>query len=316
MSPLHPVLPLLIEVYVNSVVLPNAKTSDFTNKPLTENEIRRVFRSSIFGPYFNTTRSLPDYNFEDTSECDDVQISQNSLTPQLLLLYYLLLYEDLRLNSAQSLAASGRKIVIYSSEFMSELPIKYLLHQAQKNQQSYSSLFGPLLRLLVTHFPHLALVEDWLDDMCLTPSNDKSEVAINERDVIEAFENIQSTPYKMATVLQQFLKKSPIDIWPFAKLFTSYAKHTLNPKVPRFVQELYKQVWLRLNTVLPRHLWVQSTQALVSYIIFIFLITMKFKKNILFCRCLRLYQCLYKTFQLIRCRYYVVTEGFYDVLHF
>lgn len=41
-SPLHPVLPMLVEVYVNSILLPNAKNIEHTNKPLTENEIRKV----------------------------------------------------------------------------------------------------------------------------------------------------------------------------------------------------------------------------------------------------------------------------------
>ncbi|KAJ8939398.1 hypothetical protein NQ314_011144 [Rhamnusium bicolor] len=41
-SPLHPVLPMLVEVYVNSIMLPNAKNTEHTNKPLTENEIRKV----------------------------------------------------------------------------------------------------------------------------------------------------------------------------------------------------------------------------------------------------------------------------------
>lgn len=262
-SPLHPVLPLLVEVYVNSILLPNAKTSEFTNKPLTENEIRRVFQSSIFGPYFNGNKALYTLTFDDTSDCEDVTIIETSLTPQLLLLYYLLLYEDLRLNNAQSLVASGRKVMTYSPEFMSELPIKYLLHQAQKNQQSYAGLFGPLLKLLTTHFPHLALVEDWLDDMNISKT-ETIHINISQSEVKQAFENIDSSPYKAATILQRFLNKEPIDIWPFANLLTKYSRNTLSPKVPRYVQELYKEVWLRLNTVLPRHLWVLSIKSLIT----------------------------------------------------
>lgn len=260
-SPLHPVLPLLVEVYVTSILLPNAKTSESTNKPLTENEIRRVFQSSIFGPYFNSKRTLYNINFHEIPDCEDVNITQTSLTPQLLLLYYLLLYEDVRLTSAQSLVASGRKVITYSAEFLGELPIKYLLHQAQKDQHLYAGLFGPLLKLLATHFPHLALVEDWLDDLSIT--KEQSDLHISEYEVTQAFENIETSPYKTATVLQLFLNKEPIDFWPYANLLTSYSRKTLSPKVPRFVQELYKQVWLRLNTVLPRHLWVLSIKSLV-----------------------------------------------------
>lgn len=77
-------------------------------------------------------------DFDPTAENQDVYVDNTSLTPQLLLLYYLLLYEDCRLTNAQALASSGRKIKQYTPEFMSELPIKYLLHHAQKDQSSYS----------------------------------------------------------------------------------------------------------------------------------------------------------------------------------
>ena len=61
-----------------------------------------------------------------------------SLTSQLLLLYYLLLYEDTRLANSSAFISAGKHVLSYSSEFMSELPIKYLLQQAQKDQSSYA----------------------------------------------------------------------------------------------------------------------------------------------------------------------------------
>lgn len=67
-------------------------------------------------------------------------MSSPSLTSQLLLLYYLLLYEDVRLTNTHSYIQAGRKVKSYSTEFLSELPIKYLLQQAQKDQQSYAGL--------------------------------------------------------------------------------------------------------------------------------------------------------------------------------
>lgn len=133
-SPLHPVLPLLVEVYVNSIILPNSKNVEQCNKPLSENEIRTVYQSSIFGKYFDVKQSIFYMDFDVSPENQDVVVSEASLTPQLLLLYYLLLYEDCRLTNAHVLAASQRKIKIYSPEFLSELPIKYLLHHAQKGK--------------------------------------------------------------------------------------------------------------------------------------------------------------------------------------
>jgi integrator complex subunit 2 len=76
----------------------------------------------------------------DTEELP-ADVSSPSLTSQLLLLYYLLLYEDVRLANTHSYVQAGRKVKSYSTEFLSELPIKYLLQQAQKDQQSYAGLW-------------------------------------------------------------------------------------------------------------------------------------------------------------------------------
>lgn len=145
---------------------------------------------------------------------------------------------------------------------MSELPIKYLLNHAQKDQSSYSALFGPLLKLLATHFPHLTLVEDWMDDMSIKPS--KKNVYVSEYTVSEAFGNIETNPAKCAKVMQQLLLKEAIDIWPFAEIFTQFARNFLGKEVPRYLQDLYKDVWFRLNTVLPRRLWVLTVKNLVD----------------------------------------------------
>ena len=50
----------------------------------------------------------------------------------------------------------------YSHSLYSQIPIKYLLQQARKSQEHYRDLYPPLLRLLVTYYPQLCLVEDWL----------------------------------------------------------------------------------------------------------------------------------------------------------
>lgn len=100
----------------------------------------QVFQSSIFGQYFDQKQSIFTMDFEPSSENQDVVVDNTSLTPQLLLLYYLLLYEDCRLNNAHTLATSTRKIKRYTPEFMADLPIKYLLHHAQKDQSSYSGI--------------------------------------------------------------------------------------------------------------------------------------------------------------------------------
>lgn len=127
---------------------------------------------------------------------------------------------------------------------------------------SILGLFGPLLKLLATHFPHLTLVEDWLDDMAIR--HEHKPVHLSEIMVVEAFNEVESKPSKCAKLLQTLLKQEAIDIWPFAEVFTQFARNFLADTVPRYLQDLYKDVWFRLNTVLPRRLWVLTVKNLVD----------------------------------------------------
>ena len=47
--PIHPVMPALIEVYVNSMLIPTASKNpqDHTNEPITEKEILAVFKNCV-----------------------------------------------------------------------------------------------------------------------------------------------------------------------------------------------------------------------------------------------------------------------------
>ncbi|CAG9784484.1 unnamed protein product [Diatraea saccharalis] len=266
-APLHPVMPALVEVYVNSILVINNKGSnEYVNKPITEEEIRKVFRNSIFGANFDVqNKPFSPMEIDNGETSIDIDIEKPTLASQLLLIYYLLLYEDVRLANAASLIANGRKVKSYSSAFLSELPIKYLLHQAQKDQMSYGGLFSPLLRLLATHFPQLSLVDDWMDDQVFGDScRHQVDVNLSEISINEAFQSIDENPYKTAKILKAMLSKNPTDIWPYAELFVRYFKSVLGNQVPRHIQELYREVWLRLNTVLPRCLWIMTINALLD----------------------------------------------------
>uniref|UniRef100_A0A182PAA8 Integrator complex subunit 2 n=1 Tax=Anopheles epiroticus TaxID=199890 RepID=A0A182PAA8_9DIPT len=266
-TPMHPVLPALIEVYVSSIILPNQKglQEQHTHKALSEQEISQVFQNAagLWNKAGAADRSGKEHGHQQPMEVDDAGNRQPNLTPQLLLLYYLLLYEDVRLNSMTQIITSGRQVKAYTNEFMSELPIKYLLQQAQKNQHEYSALFSPLLRLLVSHFPHLSLVDDWIDEESFAFIDSSAGPSISEHMIVEAFEEIELNPARVIKLLRRMMRKSPTDLWPLASTFIRYFKHTLNPTVPSFLQELYRQVWMRLNTVFPRRLWVMSINALM-----------------------------------------------------
>lgn len=62
------------------------------------------------------------------------------MTSQLLLLYYLLLYEDVRLSNSHQLLSCARRIHIYSPHLFAQLPIRYLLSHAQKEQRLYAGM--------------------------------------------------------------------------------------------------------------------------------------------------------------------------------
>lgn len=264
--PLHPVLPALVEVYVNSIlVTSNKSASEHINKPITEDEIRRVFQNSVFGANFDAKKSVFHMSDPDVDMTDAGNVKP-SLTSQLLLLYYLLLYEDVRLSNMHNFISQGRKVKSYSTEFLSELPIKYLLQQVQRDQMNYAGLFSPLLRLLATHFPHLALVDDWLDEEVINIDSaiaNYENITINDNSITEAFGHVHTCASKTGRLLRQLMSMKPTDVWPHAETIVHYFKDVLDPRVPRYIQELYKQVWLRLNTVLPRCLWVLSINVLL-----------------------------------------------------
>nr|CAD7423644.1 unnamed protein product [Timema monikensis] len=252
-APLHPVLPALVEVYVNSMLVPSSKVpQEHTNTPISEDEMRSVFQTSA-------------------SQSQGSVIP--SLTSQLLLLYYILIYDDVRLANTQNIISSARKVKIYSPEFLSEIPIKYLLQQAQKDQQSYAGLFSPLLRLLATNFPHLSLVCDWLDDNILQGSGERRDVfqltkkqlhmQITQSAIEEAFKHIHKCPSRTSVMLQQLIAAPPNEVWQFAETIIKHSKSILEDDVPRNIQELFKRVWLSLNSVLPRKLWVMTTNSLL-----------------------------------------------------
>lgn len=311
-TPLHPVLPSLIEAYVTAILLSGGNSgsnigkgegiggagaaSTATHKPLSEAEILKVFEQTIRvggkqkqsnmaangknKRYFEYEFGGPSAGVAKQGTVEGgrqkkEELPGNNIAAQLLMLYYALLFEDVRLNNMTNLLMTGRKIKSYSTDFLSELPIKYLLQQAQRHQNEFGGLFAPLLRLLVTHFPHLSLVEDWLEDEDMVAANEKRHrtnkntslgvIAITEQHVHEAFEQMRTdfSPSRCVKLLKSMLRLPPKDLWHLSEPFIEHFADILQPNTPKMVQELYKKMWIRLNTVLPRRLWAMSTNALM-----------------------------------------------------
>jgi len=83
-TPVHPIIAPLIEAFVNSVIVP-ASRSDCTNDPISEDELRTIF-SDLCVPNDRENGS-----------------KKVSFTTQLLLVYYVLLYEDTLLTNMSSI---------------------------------------------------------------------------------------------------------------------------------------------------------------------------------------------------------------------
>jgi integrator complex subunit 2 len=117
-SPLHPQLQPLVSQYVSTIVSPLSKTNhsihdNVFNKPLTEQEILQVF--------------------------DDKK--HYSFTSKLLMLYYVLLYEDSVLSSMKQITLLPNKPKRYSSSLINAIPVKLPLYKAQRQPMSCQGLY-------------------------------------------------------------------------------------------------------------------------------------------------------------------------------
>lgn len=263
--PLHPVLPPLIEVYVNSVLTPSSKGSvDTTNEPITDEEILAVFSKSVF------MSEESEKTFSSSVCAMDTNEKPSSLTSQLLLLYYLLLYEDTRLSNMKTILLSDRKVKRYSPQFIAKIPIFYLLQRAQKDQQQFAGLFSPLLRLLTTHYPHLCLVQSWLTDeedtdfslkTCRVKLLNWPGQGFTKESLDKAFEQVESCPFQLLSHLDHLLALPLQQLWPYASKFVAYMPKLLDHSEYLQILIKAKKVWWKLNSIFPRNLWVMTVNA-------------------------------------------------------
>ncbi|XP_068124850.1 integrator complex subunit 2 [Hyperolius riggenbachi] len=249
--PLHQQLLPLIDVYINSILTPASKSSpEATNKPITEQEILKVFQGH------------PGENSRFTQH--------PKITTQLLLLYYLLSYEEALLANSKSLAAMQKKPKSYSSSLMDQIPIKYLIRQAQGLQQELGGLHSALLRLLATNYPHLCIVDDWICEEEITGTDALlrrmllTNTAKNHspKQLQEAFTVLQSNHTQLMQILEHLTLLSASDLIPYAEVLSANMGQLLNVGVPCRILQTINKLWMTLNTVMPRRLWVMTVNAL------------------------------------------------------
>uniref|UniRef100_A0A8D3D5H0 Integrator complex subunit 2 n=1 Tax=Scophthalmus maximus TaxID=52904 RepID=A0A8D3D5H0_SCOMX len=251
-TPIHTQLIPLIDAYINSILTPASKANpEATNQPITEQEILRVFQSS-------------------QGEGSRGGRQRYSITTQLLILYYILSYEENLLASTKQLALMQRKPKSYSAALMDQIPIKYLVTQAQGLQQELGGLHSALLRLLATNYPHLCLVEDWVCEEVVTgtlpllrrmmlPSN---TCRYTRSQLHQAFQKLPSSSPRLMRILEHLTLLSPGDLIPYAEALTDSMALLLDSSVPRRILQTLNKLWMGLNTVMPRRLWVMTVNAL------------------------------------------------------
>ena len=268
-TPLHSQMQPLILQYVNTIVTPTTKGASGSghldghlNEPFAENEVL-----DFFGLNNESSKAI-----NVGLECK----SNDSLTAQLLMLYYVLLYEDAILNNMKTLALLSNRPKRYSPNLINQIPVKLLLHKAQKHPKSCQGLYPALLGLLTTHLPHLCLVEDMMQDIsavssdflstltCLT-SNKKTD-AVNLTPS-QLYDGLRQSAVNPAPALMHLRTLShsglPADeITEFAPALARGLAFVLNEKVSRRVRQEAQKLWLKLNSVIPRRLWVLTVNAL------------------------------------------------------
>jgi len=256
-APINPVLPPLIDAYVNSVIIPYSKTSHTnTNEPISEEEILSVFKHKIYSIEEDKDNSKMDVD-EVTPAC--------ILTTQLLFLYYILLYEDARLNQMKTIVFSNRTVKKYSPFLFSQLPIFHLMQEAKNEPANYGVLFPRLLRLISTHYPHLCLVHDWFaaEKMIkLRSIEGKISFAAEREKLSKAFDSIQSNPNFTIKTFDRLLTFPNKYLWPLASSFVDKLSSLLSPHVSSAILEKAKQIWWRLNCIFPDALSIMTINAL------------------------------------------------------
>ena len=270
-SPLHPQLQPLIQQYVTTIVTPfsrgHSKQNRLLNEPFEEKDVLQVFGGengyqSAFSTGINNNERF-------------------SLTSKLLMLYYVLLYEDMVLNNMKSLSYLSERPKRYSSTLINMIPVKLLLFKAKRQPKCSQGLYPSLLGLLITHLPHLCLVEDWMLDLdCLSSDNVVISMPENNRSVSKSpglicfspeqfFSSLRRTAINPAPALMHlrmltYHKVEADAILKYAPSFTKGLPFLLHAKVSRRVRQEAQNLWHKLHSVIPRELSVMTIRSLQS----------------------------------------------------
>ena len=296
-TPLHPVLPALIEVYVNSVLVPasNRSFTELTNEAISEAEVRAVFARPAFDTTSSSSLGSPSCRRSSTSatpvgrgrwrrlrspfrsvsnsprslpikgeEADPNLSSPVSLAAQVLVLYYVLLYEQVRLTHTRTILATQRKVLRYSRALLAEMPIKYLLKSAERDQHRFGGIFPQLLKLCSSQYPHLCLVQDWLENEAKSKDYAIGDTKIKRNmpmaEITEALSVVKECPSKVMMAMEKMLTMPADELWNYSNVFLRHMNSIIDPSTPRQVMGELIAV-LMLNKVCTlNHIYFRTLQ--------------------------------------------------------
>ena len=231
------------------------------NKPFSEDEVLKVFCDNNF--------SKINYDLEKNKK----KCHEYSLTTKLLMLYYVLLYEEHILQNMKKLISMRRRPKRHSASVINKIPIKFLLHKAQHQPESCQGLYPALIGLLVNHLPHLCMVHDQLVYMDLSkPTLNKKithskkilNVKLTPEVLYKNMCNSRNFPAPLLLNMRSLMSCFDDDVIRYVKAFAWGLPKLLQGKVARRLKKEAAKLWLRLNSLVPRKLWVLTINAFLA----------------------------------------------------
>lgn len=268
-EPLHPTLAPLLQEYVQATLLSNSVSRSSQGSPSSSSSSSSTPSSSGSSVPLST---YPPFTAEEVVRVFQIVPGQTVYLPivQVLMLHYLLLYQDTYLANLRTLLAqSGNNLSSpYGPSVLAQIPMKQLLQYARQHQGTYATLYPSFLRLAATHLPQLCLAEEWLREEGLAAADQfipiirLSVKKINPEFAQEVLVNLQSSPSRAHLLLTHLSTLQPTDLIPYTQALVSTLPLLLDSCVARRIQAHYLALWSKLNTVTPKKLWLDTVNVL------------------------------------------------------
>ncbi|CAK9290993.1 unnamed protein product [Gordionus sp. m RMFG-2023] len=134
--PLHPSFIVMIENFIY-VILSNYKLTQVKCHLFNEHKILDMLGFKNLGPRFN-------------------------LAPHLLMLYYLLFYEDMLIDPKSQYFSPPLALELNFISLINQIPIKHYIMYSIQNYKDYGNLPSILLSLIMNNHSYLCIINEWI----------------------------------------------------------------------------------------------------------------------------------------------------------